>query len=220
MFANIGELVDGYTITGDLFKYCVNATNFASCFEKSNLVEIPKGLFDNCLAATNMNRCFYSDSFANQITTIPDELFKNLSLVTDFGLCFRGRSAITTIGKDILANCVSATNLGGFLLDTGIIEIPEGMLDDLVNLEDVSSFCRYCESLETVPSSLFDNCTKLNNIRGAFYNDFSITSSVPPLWEREWEDYTQYEGCYYNCTSASNYSDMESWYWKKEIEEF
>lgn len=220
MFANIDGLADGYTITGDLFKYCVNATNFSSCFEDSNLLEIPKGLFDNCIAATNMNRCFYSGAFVNQITTIPDELFKNLSLVTDFSLCFHGRSAITTIGKDILANCTSAVDLGGFLLDTGIKEIPEGMLDDLVNLENVSSFCRSCESLETVPFSLFDNCPKLNNIKAAFYNDFSITSSVPPLWEREWTDTTQYEGCYYNCTGASNYGDMERWYWTEEVEEF
>lgn len=220
MFSHIGSLANSYTINSDLFKYCVNATNFTSCFEDSNLSEIPKGLFDNCIAATNMSKCFYGGAYVNQITIIPDGLFKNLSLVTDFSSCFRGRSAITTIGKDILANCTSAVDLSRFLFDTGITEIPDGMLDDLVNLENASSFCAICESLETVPFSLFDNCTKLNNVRAAFYNNFSITSSLPPLWEREWTDITQYEGCYYNCTKASNYGDIDRWYLTGELDEF
>lgn len=219
MFYGIGDLQYPVTISSDLFKYCVSASNFKHCFHNANLLEIPKGLFDNCILATNMYGCFYSSDFSDRITTIPDGLFKNLSNVTNFSLCFRGRNSITTIGKDILANCTSVVDLSGFLLDTGITEIPEGMLDDLINLEDVSRFCLSCESLETVPFTLFDNCTKLKNVRGAFYNCFSIESSIPPLWEREWEDSTKYEGCYYNCDSASNYDDMDTFSaWTRDVE--
>ena len=192
------------TINKDLFKYCKSAQNFTSCFYNSRLAVIPEGLFRNCKNALNFSRCFAS----NQVISVPSRLFANLSLVTSFEQCFEGnQTTLKKIGEKVFENCLSVIDIGAMFSFTAISELPEGIFDSMVNLEDAKKVCFQCTGLKSVPYTLFDKCNKLNDVYYAFYNCKNITSKVPPLWEREWEDLSKYHGCYYNC-SPENDADI------------
>lgn len=211
MFAYLNEI--DLTINADLFKYCSQALKFDSCFLNSNLLEIPAGLFRKCKAATSFSGCFRN----TKITAIPDGLFASLITMEDLSYCFYGCSLLTSIGNDILAMCKSVKNLSNFLGYTNITEIKEGMLDDLEELENAERMCMQCTSLLSIPYTLFDKCLKISNVVATFYNCNGIESSLPPLWERTWENYSQYRGCYYYCLNAENYNDISLPYFKNDI---
>ena len=74
-------------------------------------------------------------------------------------------------------------------------KIPEGLFDPLTKLTNVGVCFKSCTSIETVPYNLFDKCPNITDAYECFcggrwngdngYNRYmSITSPLPPLWER------------------------------------
>lgn len=206
MFAYIDT---GLRIPNDLFMYCTNAESFDSCFYSSVIRDsegrsaIPEGLFEYNINAKSFLNCFANSGFV----VIPDGLFENKTLVTNFGNCFYNMPA-TKIPSNLFKNCVSAETLGGCFSFGDYYEVPEGLFDDMPYLKSVRNCFIQCTNIKSVPYELFDNNNKLEDVYRAFFRCDAITSKIPPLWEREWEDVTKYKGCYYNCRNAENYSDI------------
>lgn len=205
MFAYLNSI--DLTINSNLFKYCGGVMNFNNCFYNTHLREIPQGLFDNCVSARSLHGCFRN----TYITAVPDRLFANLTALEDVGYCFNNCSALETVGMDIFSSCKSITNTTYLFGFAPIKRLEDGLFDDLENLEVAERMCWACTDLEYIPYTLFDNCEKLNNVIGAFYNCNAITSSLPPLWERDisvWGGtYANTRGCYYRCSNAENYKE-------------
>jgi hypothetical protein len=84
------------TIGADLFKNCVDAENFKSCFSDNVVASIPSQLFNDCTKAINFERCF---SYT-KITSIPALLFKKCANVENFSSTFEN-CKITNMGIDV-----------------------------------------------------------------------------------------------------------------------
>lgn len=90
MFADCVSL---RSISGDFFKSDENTTDYAYCFYRTGLRQIPAGLFDYSPMAVNFRYCFALSDF---LATVPEDLFENISQNADFSYCFSGCLAITS----------------------------------------------------------------------------------------------------------------------------
>lgn len=179
-----------------LFKACKRGKNFFSAFaDTPKLKQLPPHLIGGC----GEDASFESTFTRSGIESVPATLFENCNLAKSFNSCFQG---------------------------TPLKVIPHGFFDDCTRAEDFTAcFATYrigeMNHLVTVPADLFDKCPNLKKVRGAFYGGNKITSAVPPLWTRSfdessvWNAYYAYEKCYEFCTSAANYGSIPD-LWKDE----
>lgn len=121
------------------------------------------------------------------IGKIPPGLFDGLTVLENVKVMF-SRTGITEIPADLFKDCgESMRNMQGAFHETKITNIPEGLFDPLVNVEDLGSdrwstqglgldddsfpyrgvFAR-CFELTDVPAGLFAKNSKVSNFRGLF----------------------------------------------------
>lgn len=126
-------------IPAGLFDNAVNAKSFKSVFYScENLVSVPAGLFDKCVSATSFNQTF---NHCTSLGAVPAGLFDNCPLVEDVAMCFK---------------------------DTGISEIPAGILDKLTKVTSVQSLFEDCVNITSVPDGLFAKCTSVTDFSNVF----------------------------------------------------
>ena len=114
-------------IPSDLFKSCVNTTDFASVFWGCSSLtgEIPNDLFKNCINATEFSSALRE---CTSLTgEIPSNLFANCTKAKVFNGTFAYSTGITgKIPAKLFENCTTATIFYGVFENTGITEIEEG----------------------------------------------------------------------------------------------
>ena len=138
-------------IPAGLFDGAVNAKNFISVFYScENLASVPSGLFDKCVKATTFNQLF---NHCAALKAVPVGLFDNCPLVDDIAMCFK---------------------------DTGLAEIPVGILDKLTKVTSVQSLFEDCVNIVMVPDRLFANCIAVTD----FSNVFAGCSGIKTLGSR------------------------------------
>lgn len=83
-------------------------------------------------------------------------------------------------------------------------EVPQGLFDPLPKLVNAEVCFKACTSLKTVPYNLFKKCYNIKKVYECFcggrwngdngYNRYmSITSEIPPLWDKHYWDTDEYK---------------------------
>lgn len=193
-----------------LFKNCTLVTNFSYVFGLCNKLSgvLPLGIFSYAENINNVGYAFYNctgitgdlpeDMFVNntKITNfestfrnctglngnIPSGLFRNCSKANTFRSVFRGSKNIVSMDSNLFENCSSNNiNLRSAFEDSGIVEIPEGLLDGLTGTGIMYERMFYkCSKLTKIPGTLFRNITSSNQLTGA-EGMFGYCSSLSTL---------------------------------------
>ena len=153
-------------------------------YMESKITEIPEWLFSRKITSRRMS----SFDGNENITSIPEGLFKNNVNVADFSRAFRGCTGLTSIPEGLFKNNVNATYFSSTFSDcTGLRSIPEGLFKNNVNATNFSSTFYGCTGLTSIPEKIIEFAKKVNNKGGSTDRMFS------------------------NCTSASNYNSLPSY---------
>lgn len=140
------------------------------------------------------------------LTDVPDYFFSELSMCRRFARVFFGCSSLQSIGDGVFSGC---DNGRSFLYAFGNCYILSDIGADVFNqVPSPSSFngaFSNCYSLVKIPTDLFRTDWNVStNFERCFYNDGSIDSDVPELWEY----YDIGTECYSGCTAAHNWPDI------------
>lgn len=242
-----------------LFSNMVNATNFTKCFCGVKDLALPKELFKNCKKAETFDYCFQSCTFAeelpsdifeysinaktfigtfyNSVLIVPQNMFTNCLLATDFTECFSGAEITSSVVYPIdyysnkpvdyldnmfyglanvvsFARCFDYANLhGGFIEGTSTLSwaiLGDNFFGGCVLAENFEWCFHESTGIKNVSEKLFDDCTHANNFLSTFFDCTEIESNVPELWERD--NVETFSGCYSGCTNAQNYADIpDAW---------
>ena len=150
-----------------------------------------------------------------QIATPTENSFINLEYIT-----FEN-SSITSIPKNLFANCPDVTSFSDTFAGTEITSIPENLF---ANCPDVTSFSGTFSGTEitSIPENLFENCKKVNYFTSCFSECEKLEGNAPELWLRVLNGAENgYIGtpngryCFYNSTKLENYEDIP-YYWKEK----
>lgn len=131
-----------------------------------NLTTLPDHLFSYCPHLVSAKAAFRNTG----ITTIPASLLESCAKLTDASMLFERCAALRVIPAGLFQSNTALTTLKRcFLGTTGVVdEIPQGLLDTLVNLEDASYLFAACPWVTTLPNNLLSKCTQLKDITGMF----------------------------------------------------
>ncbi len=153
-------------------------------YMESKITEIPEWLFSRKVTSRRMSSIDGNEN----ITSIPEGLFKNNVNVADFSRTFRGCTGLTSIPEGLFKNNVNATYFSSTFSDcTGLRSIPEGIFKNNVNVINFESTFYGCTGLTSIPERIIEFAKKVNNKGGSTDRMFS------------------------NCTSASNYSSLPNY---------
>ena len=167
-----------------------------------------------------------------KIKNIPENSLAYCENLIDAGYIFEACD-IEELPANLFKNCPKLKSLThAFHRCDYLKEIPEGFLDYNTELETLEQAFKGCRRLETVPSDLFDNCKKIKDVRFAFSGESliagysstqeSLTSDVPPLWNRTdlpYEGTTMigeeswYNGYARGCIHSNNYATAQERGW-------
>lgn len=181
------------TLSPNMFDGPTAATDFANVFNTcTSLSVLPPGLFDSSPAMETLWRGFYRQSFGEALTSIPTGFLANKPNLNNLTQLCYGQRGLTSIPEDfytaqtnpvtngnvfyfggvasISSNIFQhpgIVNIGAEFYDCFIEEIPEGIFDNLTNLETINSTFQR-NQVHTIPANLFAGCTSLKNIRWLF----------------------------------------------------
>lgn len=170
---------------------------FYACFYRNTKLEyIPENLFANNPLATNFLWCF---SGCIGLESIPPNIFANNSLATNFGWCFSDCSGLKTIPSDLFANCLKATSFSScFYNDYNITSI---LGEIFRNCPNVTTFnrCFYgCSALNLIPQRLFANCPEVKTFARCFYGCIGLRS-LPIYMFSDKPKATDFSRCFEGC---------------------
>lgn len=205
MFFGCENLVSlGVGVIGENMKNCRSLFHM---FDGAKIKQIPENLLYYCENLIDASYIFE----ACDIEYLPDNLFKSCTKLKYLNHAFHRCDYLK--------------------------EIPENFFDNCPEIENIEKSFQACRRLETVPSSLFDKCGKIKDARFAFAGENivggylrkqeSLTSDVPPLWERSDLPYggvtdigseKWYKGYATGCVYASNFEDALSNGWAWELD--
>ena len=153
-------------------------------YMESKITEIPEWLFSRKVTSRRMS----SFDGNENITSIPEGLFKNNVNVADFSRTFRGCTGLTSIPEGLFKNNVNATYFSSTFSDCrGLRSIPEGLFKNNVNATNFVSTFYGCTGLIGIPEKIIELAKKVN--------------------ERGGDSRAMFLGC----TSTSNYSSLPSY---------
>ena len=153
-------------------------------YMESKITEIPEWLFSRKITSRRMS----SFDGNENITSIPEGLFKNNVNVADFSRTFRGCTSLTSIPEGLFKNNVNATYFSSTFSDCiGLTSIPEGIFKNNLNVINFESTFYGCTGLIGIPEKIIELAKKVKNKGGS-------TSTM-----------------FLNCTSASNYSSLPNY---------
>lgn len=200
-------------------------TNFYRLFWGNKFEgDIPADLFGaNCVGG-GINRDFFgvfaycTELGKNATGVIPSTLFSPCTAAKDFSFAFLACRNLKKIGSGLFDNCRDVVNFGGTFAETGLTG-SDAIPANLFNAAGAKVTEFYftwgthhrgvfdkCTNLTAVPANIF--AQNLNaNIQYAFYGCTGLTS-LPALWNTHASK--AHDGCFYNCTAATNYSDVST----------
>ena len=138
--------------------------------------KIPEDLFVNkqhVITMSSFNNC-------NNITEIPENLFKNCVNAKYFFNTFYNCKNITSIPENLFKYNINATKFDNAFAESGITSIPENLFANNPNITTVNYLFRNCNNLSNIPQSIITKCMSISSHFSAFAG----------------------------CTSASNYSTL------------
>ena len=123
-------------------------------YTSPKLTEIPEWLFSKKVTSKVMSK--FRD--ANNITSIPENLFKNNVNVIRFDDIFWECTGLTNIPEGLFKNNLNTTTFSYvFSGCTGLTSIPEGLFKNNVNVTTFSGVFSGCTGLTSIPEGLFKN---------------------------------------------------------------
>ena len=138
--------------------------------------KIPEDLFVNKQHVITMS----SFDNCNNITEIPEDLFKNCVNAKYFYNVFYNCKNITSIPENLFKYNINATTFDNAFAESGITSIPENLFANNPNITAVNYAFRNCTHLSNIPQNIINKCI---SIPSHFY-------------------------VFAGCTSASNYSTL------------
>ena len=185
-------------------------------YSKATFSKIPKKLFRKKKNSKIASRF----SFCQNITKIPEDLFKNYKEAEFFTYIFNGCENIREIPENLFKYNTKAKSFYGAFGAMKIESIPENLFKNnplATNFDETFSYSK----IKTIPENLFKYN---NNVRDArrLFNGCSNITNIPEkiiefankIKERTGSS-TDIYGIFTGCTSASNYSSIPS-YMKQE----
>lgn len=165
-----------------IFSYAENINNVYYAFYNCKNItgDLPEDMFVNNTKITNFECCFRNCTGLNG--NIPSGLFRNCSKANMFRSVFRGCTNIVSVDYNLFENCSSNNiNLRSAFEDSGIVEVPEGLLDGLTGTGIMYERMFYkCTKLTRIPGNIFSNITNSNQLTGA-EGMFAYCSSLSEL---------------------------------------
>ena len=138
--------------------------------------KIPEDLFVNKQHVITMS----SFDNCNNITEIPEDLFKNCVNAKYFYNVFYNCKNITSIPENLFKYNINATTFDNAFAESGITSIPENLFANNPNITAVNYAFRNCTHLSNIPQNIINKCMSIPS-------HFSVFAG---------------------CTSASNYSTL------------
>lgn len=124
-------------------------------------------------------------NYRKDVNTYPDDKLISLdtpllNLGENADEAFKECKALSSIPVDLFVNNESLVTMSGFFNKTTLTDIPAGLFDPLVNVEDMSNLFSYCTSLVSVPEGLFAKNLRAYKFRACFNecNNLSLNAYI------------------------------------------
>jgi hypothetical protein len=169
------------TLSPSLFSLCSSVTDFTQTFYQCNSVSltIPSGLFDNCTSAIGFFGCFFRGRFS----TIPTDLFKFNTAVTQFAGVFADNPNITSLPVDLFRYNTGVTSFGNanslfgaFTRCFGLTSLPVDLFRYNTGVTNFENTLSQCTGLTSLPTDIFRYNTLVTNFIRVFASSTSIST--------------------------------------------
>ena len=168
-------------------------------YMNATFTEIPEWLFSKKITNTVMS----TFTMCNNITSIPEELFKNNLNITSFTRIFYNCTGLTSIPEGLFKNNINATNFEyAFIGCTGLTSIPEGLFKNNVNAINFENIFASCTGLTSIPEGLFKNNVNTTNFGWTFARCTNITSIPEELFKNN-VNVTSFKHTFEMCTGLT-----------------
>ena len=148
-----------------LFSKKVTSKQISKFWNCDNITSIPENLFKYNVSVTDFSQVFYR---CEGITNIPEKLFENNINVINFEYAFYMCRGITNIPRNLFKNNTKVTNFSFMFYNSGITEIPEDLFKNNMNAEYFSEIFFNCPRITSIPENLFENCINAKNFKSTF----------------------------------------------------
>ena len=184
-----------------LFSKKTTSTVMSTFTMCNNITSIPEGLFKNNLNITSFARIFYN---CKGLTSIPEGLFKNNINAINFENSFTGCSGLTSIPEGLFKNNINATNFENvFVGCLGLTSVPEGLFKNNVNATNFGSIFERCTGLTSVPEGLFKNNVNVTSFKKTFEMCTGLTSIPEELFKNN-VNVTSFEDTFSKCAGLTS----------------
>ena len=183
-----------------LFIKKITITVMSTFIMGNNITSIPEGLFKNNVNITSFARIFYS---CTGLTSIPEGLFKNNINATNFEQAFIGCTGLTSIPEGLFKNNINATNFERvFYGCTGLTSIPEGLFKNNVNTTNFASTFARCTNITSIPEELFKNNVNVTSFQDTFEFCTGLTSIPEELFKNN-VNVTSFQNTFSQCAGLT-----------------
>ena len=181
-------------------------------YSKATFSNIPKKLFRKKKNSKIASRF----SFCQNITKIPEDLFRNYKDGEFFSYIFEGCKNIREIPENLFKYNTKAKNFNGAFSSMEIESIPENIFKNnplATNFDETFSYSK----IKTIPENLFKYNNNVSDARRLFNGCSNITNIPEKIIEfankikERTGSSTDIYGIFTGCTSASNYSSLPSY---------
>jgi hypothetical protein len=195
------------TVDSNLFEFCTSVTNFSQVFYKTTAgnFTIPSGLFNNCTSATNFSLMFFRCRF----TTIPADLFRFNTAVTNLLGCFAGNNLLTTVPTDLFRYNTAVTIFGNantlfglFSNCTSLTSLPTDLFRYNTSVTSFENVFNSCTGLTSLPEDLFRYNTSVTSFASTFQSCNGLTT-VPADLFRYNTSVTSFSQTFYAISNVS-----------------
>lgn len=189
-------------IPSNLFSKKKSAFVGSSFINCNNITEIPEDLFKDCINVEG-----FSDTFMNcdNIRTIPENLFKYNTKVKTFYETFVGYKG-ESIPENLFKYNTKVDLFYGTFSNSSITSIPENLFkynDKVTNFSDTFANTKITQ----IPVNLFAHNNQITNVSALFYGCTSLLE-IPQEIINKVLATSENSHAFKGCTSASNYNSL------------
>lgn len=134
--------------------------------------KIPEDLFVNKQHVITMS----SFDNCNNITEIPEDLFKNCVNAKYFYNVFYNCKNITSIPENLFKYNINATTFDNAFAESGITSIPENLFANNPNITAVNYAFRNCTHLSNIPQNIINKCISIPSHFSVFAGCTSVSN--------------------------------------------
>lgn len=152
------------SIPSDLFSQKKNNEIMSSFSHCNNITSIPEDLFKNCVNSKTFENTF---SYCNNIKSIPENIFKYNINVESFSRTFQGFTG-STIPENIFKYNIKAKNFDETFAYSKISSIPENLFTHNPNINSLKLTFQNCTQLTHIPQTIINKALSTIEHRGMF----------------------------------------------------